>query len=531
MAEYTTTVRELEKNINKAFDSFSGKVSVPCSEFLRELDMTPINSLIFGTYREEWRYRHSPTFMLKATAFMKLRGIKHQVGLMKHLQKNERDARNLGCQREQKSGKFNLPARRSFNHFMNERLTREIHGLIGFVVQYSRETAIRRGILLDFVDITVPKKGASDRTLFRRKREKSRELCRAMRKSMYPMIEMEHSHNSVFKRNDFLDMLTHTALTHDFTENGSHTFAYQKGGRTPDADTLLYHLKKFRHRRQLEEMFGDMFTKSIEMAKRAGFANRPLDLAIDITETLYYGDTEDYMVIGTKPRAGTMYSFKFATVNAVLNGERLFLYAIPVAPKGNIPEIVSKLMEFVKGKVRIKRVYLDRGFYSAGVIDYFNRNSIQFIMPAKRTWRVKKIMEKNYTPYITDFKMKWEWTRATTWHKLVVVYGQKRGNKNEKYAFATNIDIKRKNASLLLAYYDRRWGIETSYRVKEAFRARTTSKNYIIRLFYYMFSLTLYNLWVLVNSMLSIFLFGDLPEKPILTARLFGAMLYTVDGV
>lgn len=78
---------------------------------------------------------------------------------------------------------------------------------------------------------------------------------------------------------------------------------------------------------------------------------------------------------------------------------------------------------------------------------------------------------------------------------------------------------------MLAEEYGRRWGIETCYRVKEAFRARTTSKNYVIRLFYFMFSATLYNLWVILNALLSMALSGKLPEKPLVTAKMVATLL------
>jgi putative transposase len=530
MEEYNAAIKRLEGEINKAFDSFRGRVSVGCSEFLKVLDVTPINSLIFGTYHgEEWRFRHNPTFMIKATAFMKLKGIKFQHGLIRHLLDNRKDAENLGCNFSSK-GKPLLPARRTFNYFMNERLTKEIWGLIDFIVEYSKETASRRGILLNFATVERPKRELSDRTLFRRKREKTHEVCKLMRKSIYPKIKLDLARNTVFRKGDFLDMLTHVALTHDFTENGSCTYAYQKGERTPSADALLYHLKKYRHREALEDVYAGVFDMVLEMARKSGFLQRPLDLAIDTTDILYYGDKCDYMVVGTKPQKGTNYCFKFATVNAVLNGERFVLYAIPVGHSRSPGEIVERLMEGIKGKVKVNRVYLDRGFYSLGVIEYFNRNGIKFLMPAVKSWRIKGMMEKHKAPYVTDYRMTNQFTNAAGWFRLVLVKGESgRSNPNETYAFATNMETSANTAFLLLRHYDRRWGIETAFRVKEAFRARTTSKNYIIRLFYFMFSVTLYNLWILLNTLLSLVLFGKLPERPLITAKMFGTMLYMME--
>lgn len=524
MRETDSTISGLGKSINKTFDSFRNRVSISCSEFLRELDLTPICSHIFKTYREEWRYRHNPTLMLKATIFMKLKGIKFQTQLMKHLEINRQDAMNLGAISERK-GKKMLPSRRAFNYFMQERLTKEIWGIIDFTVERIRETAVKRGMLLDFAVMEEKQKRSSGRTFFRKKQRKLRETCKLMRKTIYPMVNLDIAHNSIYKKRDFLDLVTHTALTHDFTENGSATLSLNR--KSPNGDTLLYHIKKYRHRMPLEDMFRNVFDVTFEMAKKSGLLNRPVELAIDYTDILYYGDPYDYMVLGTKPQRGTCYAYKFAVASIVTNGERFILYALPVAPDTKKVCVVRDLLEYAKSKVSIRRVYMDRGFFSGEVINLLNRNRIEFIMPATRSWRIKRIMDKEKAPYVTDFKMRNEWLKYTTWFKLAIVKSRKNG---KKCAFATNMDISSNTAFLLFSHYEKRWGIETSFRVKESFRARTTSKNYIIRLFYFMFSTILYNLWVIVNAMLCMFLFGSLRDRPIVTAKIVGTLLLMVDA-
>ena len=230
------------------------------------------------------------------------------------------------------------------------------------------------------------------------------------------------------------------------------------------------------------------------------------------------------MVVGTKPGNGTNYAFKFATVNVVENGERYVLFALPVAIKTRKVDIVSRLLRYAKEKVRIRRVFMDRGFFGTDVIEYLNRSGVKFLMPATKNWRIKRLMENVKTPYVSDYKMKNLWMKSTTWFKLVILTKD-----SNKYAFATNIDVTRMSAVLLTERYNKRWGIETAYRVKECFRARTTSKSYVIRLFYFMFSVTLYNLWVIINAMLCMFLYGNSGEKPLVTAKIVGTLLITME--
>ena len=73
--------------------------------------------------------------------------------------------------------------------------------------------------------------------------------------------------------------------------------------------------------------------------------------------------------------------------------------------------------------------------------------------------------------------------------------------KDDRYiAFATNapwMDVKE---------YSKRWTIETCYRLVENARAKSFGSNRPARLFCFLYSLTLFNAWALVNAQLASFL-------------------------
>jgi putative transposase len=108
-------------------------------------------------------------------------------------------------------------------------------------------------------------------------------------------------------------------------------------------------------------------------------------------------------------------------------------------------------------------------------------------MPCTANERIKKILEVVPAPtVIKNYEMK------NAVFNVIVVNDEQ----GVKRAFATNIDFNENDVGLaerLFTLYSKRWGIETSYRVKKhSFRPKTTSKNYFIRLFYFMFSVLLY---------------------------------------
>ncbi len=98
-----------------------------------------------------------------------------------------------------------------------------------------------------------------------------------------------------------------------------------------------------------------------------------------------------------------------------------------------------------------------------------------------------------------------------------------------KRCFVTNMDTPVILSHYFYKWYSRRWGIETGYRVKaQDLRPRTTSKKFELRLFYFLFSTMLYNLWNLTNLCISMSLYGKVPEKPLITTKRFAIILYKI---
>lgn len=95
---------------------------------------------------------------------------------------------------------------------------------------------------------------------------------------------------------------------------------------------------------------------------------------------------------------------------------------------------------------------------------------------------------------------------------------------------ATNKEIDRSDISLLNRLpkmYSKRWGIETGYRVKKKEGlVRTTSRNYKIRYFYFMFSILLYNIWILTSLLVALDLNADDIKKCIITFKFLLKNLY-----
>ncbi|MBN2599876.1 MAG: transposase [Candidatus Thermoplasmatota archaeon] len=323
----------------------------------------------------------------------------------------------------------------------------------------------------------------------------------------------------------------HVHITIDAGTDGPKDIAKElKGIHNPDADTLLYHLKNYTDTKELHRMFTTLFEIVWEMTRKIDLFDirKRYDVAIDYTEWYFYGDRNSSMVVGKKPDKGTTKCYKFATITIVESGKRFTMLALPVGPLDAKEEILRRLLNYVLERIKIRRLYIDRGFCDSNSIKIFNHLHLRYLMPATNISTVKSIMEITPTPcVIKDFQMK------DITFNLVIVEERDNNGIMVKRAFATN-EIYNENdvdlADRLFFLYGKRWGIESSYRVKKhSYLPKTTSKNYLIRLFYFMFSVLLYNLWILADILIWLTLFGFVKEYHLVTSKYFGTVLYTID--
>jgi putative transposase len=506
----------LEKNIYKILQGLESNDTIKISNFLERLQL---NKII-----EEKRYiKYSNISMIKALIFMKLKGMKFQTKLVKYLKGNENDALNLGFYRDI-DNKILIPNQRTFSYFANHILDEETKSIIDFIVEKTESVAEKFGVVFDveILEVKREEKG-TEKTFYNRKMEKCNEFCRLVKKEIYPHIRLDLHHNAIYKKSNFLDALVYTSMRQDFTENGCNTLRMEAEYRTPLADTLLHHIKKYDSIESLEGDFIDSFKKEWKIAKTSNvFYKRKYDIAIDFTDWLYYGK-DVKMVVRGEFKNGTTKRFRFATVNIVEAGNRFTLLALPVGIFDSKEKITTKLLKFAKERIRINRIYVDRGFFSGKMINVLKKYGT-FLTIATENSRIKKIIENMPAPTVVkDYAF--DAHQDVKFNLVVVQHGQ------NKRAYATNMNIPEKEVNLfnyLDKLYGKRWGIETSYRMKKGFRAKTTSKNYIVRLFYFLFSTLLYNLWMLIDALIALSLVGTIKEKYMITSKMFGTILYTV---
>jgi len=92
--------------------------------------------------------------------------------------------------------------------------------------------------------------------------------------------------------------------------------------------------------------------------------------------------------------------------------------------------------------------------------------------------------------------------------------------------FATNRVVKPAEAEILCDRYSQRWQIENEYKsIKNDFLAKTSSRDYRVRLFYFLFAALLYNIWRVTDFLLKAGVDGEMEYAPEISAGIIVEMV------
>ncbi len=229
------------------------------------------------------------------------------------------------------------------------------------------------------------------------------------------------------------------------------------------------------------------------------------------------GKKKKIIFIAASAKNGTCSFFAYATIYIIAKNKRLTIAIIAVKKSYTSVALITYLLEKINSlNLKIKTLYLDRGFYSSAVIRWLMALDIPFIMPAIRNGKTGGINQylkggKSYKTTHTLNKNKDNEVIFPLWRVCKYLKG-KRGKFGIEYLPYVVYKVK---ISLDYIYQDyrQRFGIESSYRLKKRMRPtwsltpgrtrtkplcriRTTTKNPILRLLYVGISFLLVNIWI-----------------------------------
>ena len=330
--------------------------------------------------------------------------------------------------------------------------------------------------------------------------------------------------NATYEDTQFFELQTFMGMVNCGTPQGAARFRYRHGpDSSPHGDTHLRAVKQFEPVDLINgfDVATDRLLSAIE--SEASF-RRPVTAAIDITTVPYYGDVEEMpMVSGLNHEER---AFKFATLSIVGLNIPLVLAVEPVRESSawdenspnQIHRTVRRLVTRANEHVPIETVLCDREFDSQRVFQTLSNLNVNYLIPKRINSTEQEVIETMETDGQAVAVESASVHVEAGSHSMQFLYvPSTKGNGTT--VFATDLRVGPDEAESFCRRYSRRWQIENEYKsVKGDFLAKTSSRDYRVRLFYFVFAVLLYNIWRLTDFLLKAGIDGEMDYAPVLTA-------------
>ena len=254
----------------------------------------------------------------------------------------------------------------------------------------------------------------------------------------------------------------------------------------------------------LTNAFTNHMAEQIQQLTQRGLLHDKMDVAIDWHDIPRWDAESDGSLVSTNRKKGTTRFERYMTVQSVNSKITIILAAIPMPASSNTATITAMLITLcTDAGVKINIVLLDRGYFMVDVINALNDADVGYLMPCKNTPGVAAAI-REYAAGKRDAISTYTLTKSK--HETVdftmIITRRKRkrkasGSKPEEtyIAFATN------RPQIRVEQYKKRWAIETGYRMIEKQRVRTRSRLPAARLMCFLYSIMVYNMWVIINAL------------------------------
>jgi len=201
-----------------------------------------------------------------------------------------------------------------------------------------------------------------------------------------------------------------------------------------------------------------------------------------------------------KDSTTTFYSY--VSLYITTKGQRLTIAVLPVKKGVSKVEYIRKFLAFIDdAKVNIEILCLDWGFYSNDVFLFLQKENIPHIFSMRKHGQeLKKILRGNHSQY-AQYTMKGTGKPLDLPLAIDVQYLQGRNKKfgNVNFGYVVyGIDW---NPRRVYRIYKNRFAIESLYRIWNIVKAKTSSRNVVLRYLLTIMSFLLKNIWVALQWM------------------------------
>jgi hypothetical protein len=271
-------------------------------------------------------------------------------------------------------------------------------------------------------------------------------------------------------------------------------------------------LREYVNQAFCEEMFAEVEARVnqalvSQLPKR--LKKKAQELVIDLHDQAFYGKGTRLLKYASRGQAkqGTRYFYRLASVYLIHQGMRLTLGVVFVHSPMSLAACVLRLLQQVKAqKIKLGCLFLDRGFASIEVYQCLQRRRIPALIacPIRGKDKGTKALCKGRQSYTTTHTFySPEQGHCTVTVAVVRAFTQtgQRGQPKRRQArwFLYVLLHLQLSPHAAHAKYRYRFGIESSYRLMRQVRARTNSRNPVLRFLFMALGFILLNLWLILR--------------------------------
>ena len=228
------------------------------------------------------------------------------------------------------------------------------------------------------------------------------------------------------------------------------------------------------------------------------------EFAIDLTNDPYYGKTDssnEKYVIRSQAKKSTKSFYSYISLYITNKKERFTVSVLPVEKNKKMAEYLSYFIDLIKRlNFKIKVLCLDREFYSIDVFEFLQNNGVAHIVPVvKKGEQMKQILKGNKARS-AQYVMKNSKKKILLYIIIDVKYLKGKRDKKGCVNLGFVVFGVKWSPRKVSTVYRKRFAIESSYRMRNIVKPKTSSKNAIIIYFYAMISFLIKNTWLYIQK-------------------------------
>lgn len=264
----------------------------------------------------------------------------------------------------------------------------------------------------------------------------------------------------------------------------------------PCETSCRYHLAKLNHE-YLEDEASSILLNIPDSVLKSG---KSYKFAIDFTDDPYYGEIggeNAEFVRRTKVKRSTTKVYTYVTLYAIQKGKRFTLAVFPVRNKESKIFYLQRCLDVISIQTyAIEVLCLDRAFYSIDVLTFLEERNIPYIIPVvKHGKKLKSLLEVPKSCFL-HYTIRSKDKSKDVLLSVKVGYLKGKTGKKGKISLGYVVSKLSWTPEKVHQVYKSRFGIESSYRIRNRVKSFTTSKNPTLRFLFVIISFLMENVWV-----------------------------------